>query len=295
MNSALTAPYTRRVRRTVALAVVSMLLLASGAQAQPQARSLDDTLNGVAERVAAFQAAFVSIVGTEHATQVLRDNNSRRARTRLLLSDIFFLGADDNGRAMTVRTVRRVDGRRTALAATDVERALALPPERRLEQLKALADAGARYNLGSLRRNFNDPNLGLLVLSSPYQPRFRYQDDGSEVEGGAPLQRVRFTERQRPTIIRDGRTGGDLPISGRAWVDTGGVTWRTELRVEGANSLATLRVTYVLDGKLGVMVPRRMNEDYRYRDEETRRLMFISGEVNYDDYRRFETAARIVP
>lgn len=277
------------------LAVVSMLLLSVQGRARSQERSLDDTLRGVAERVAAFQAAFVSIVGTEHATQVLRDNNSRRARTRLLLSDIFFLGADDNGRAMTVRTVRRVDGRRTALAANDVERALALPPERRLEQLKALADAGARYNLGSLRRNFNDPNLGLLVLSSAYQQRFRYQDDGREVDGGRLFQRVRFIERERPTIIRDGRTGGDLPISGRAWVDERGGTWRTELRVDGADSLAILRVTYALDGKLGVMVPRRMNEDYRYRDEETRRLLFISGEVSYDDYRRFETAARIVP
>lgn len=281
---------TRQVLCGVALTISGELT----GVAQSRQPRLDVALAAIADRVAAFQSDFISIVGIERSTQVLRDA-SRRARTRLLESEIFFVGADDHGRAMTVRTVTRVDGKAVPLAALDVRRALSLPPERRIEQLKTLADAGARYNLGSLRRNFNDPNLGLLVLSGPYQSRFQYQDDGEESVAGMVLRRVRFVERERPTIIRDGRTGGDLPASGRAWVDTQGVAWRTEIRVEGPDSVATLHTTYARDGKLGVMVPTTMTEDYRYRDESTRRLMFVSGESKYDGYRRFETATRIVP
>lgn len=286
--------YTRHVQRLTALGLAVGILLQPLASAQVPQQGLEQRLAAVARQISAFQSEFIRIVGAEHATQVLRDN-TRRTRTRLLLSDIFFVGADDSGRAMTVRTVRRVDGKQTPLAAGDVERALSLPAARRVEQLKALADAGARFNLGSLRRNFNDPTLGLLVLSGPYQSKFHYQDDGAEIRNDMTLHRLRFVERDRPTIIRDGRTGGDLPVSGRAWVDADGVTWRTELRVEGKDSVATLRVTYGRDEKLGVLVPRTMDEDYRYRDEGTGRLMFISGDVKYTDYRRFETQARILP
>lgn len=282
------------MNRLVPIGLVMALLVQSQGSAQTPRTPLERTLAAVAERVATFQSEFVSIVGTEHATQVLRDT-TRQRRTRLLLSEVFFVGADESGRAMTVRNVRRVDGKPTQLAAHEVEQALALPPARRVEQLKALADAGARFNLGSLRRNFNDPNLGLLVLSSAYQSRFRHQEDGQDVHEGLTLLRLRFAERQRPTIIRDGRTGEDLPISGRAWVGADGVIWRTELHVEGKDSVATLRVTYDRDQKLGALVPRSMDEDYRYRDEGTGRLMFISGEARYDDYRRFETHTRIVP
>lgn len=61
-----------------------------------------------------------------------------------------------------------------------------------------------------------------------------------------------------------------------------------------ADTLATLRVAYRLDDRLGTMVPSTMDEDYRYTDTATGRVMFISGRASYDGFRRFETSARIV-
>lgn len=42
------------------------------------------------------------------------------------------------------------------------------------------------------------------------------------------------------------------------------------------------------------MVPTTLNEDDGYRDELTRRQVFVSGESKYDEYRPFETATRLI-
>jgi hypothetical protein len=69
---------------------------------------------------------------------------------------------------------------------------------------------------------------------------------------------------------------------------------RTELHVEKGDVVATIRVAYRLDDRLRIMVPATMDEDYRFRDKDDRRLMFITAHASYSDYRRFETSARIV-
>lgn len=115
-----------------------------------------------------------------------------------------------------MRSVQRVDGRRVSESAGDVAQALALPEERRVEKLRALADASARYNLGSLRRNFNDPNLGLLFVSGPFQERFRFREDGEETTAARVVRRLEFEERSRPTFIRDGRNGATFLLRGES-------------------------------------------------------------------------------
>lgn len=281
-------------RFAMELCIASLLALAGTASSSLQTLpSHNVLLRDIAARVVSVQSEFVHIVGVEHSTQILRDMN-RRSRTRLLESDMFFLGADAEGRAMTMRSVQRVDGRRVSDDSDDVARALALPDERRVEKLRALADASARHNLGSLRRNFNDPNLGLLFVSGPFQERFRFRDTGEEMIDSLRVRRMEFEERVRPTIIRDGRNGASIPASGRVWADAEGTVWRTEVKLDSEEALATIRVSYRRDERLGTMVPATMDEDYRYREKGTGRFMFISGHATYDDFRRFETAGRIV-
>lgn len=274
------------------IASLSLLLTSPPAASQPPP-ALEVMLRAVAARVASFQSAFARIVAVEHYTQVLRDSN-RRTRTRVLVSDMFFVEADPEGRAMAVRNVTRVDGRRVSESAELVAEALALPDERRLEQLRSLADASARYNLGSLRRNFNDPTLGLLFVSEPYQQRFRFRDRGTETARSPGLRRIDFEERVRPTIIRDGRNGSSIPASGRVWADVDGRVWRTEVVLDSKDTRATIRVSYQHDDRLETMVPVTMEEDYRYRDQGSNRMLFINGRATYDGYRRFETSGRIV-
>ncbi len=280
-------------RLAMALCIASFAAALGAAAPAPQHFPPDDVLlRAVAASVASTQSEFVRIVGVEHSTQVLRDMN-RRSRTRLLESEMIFLGADAEGRAMTLRSVQRVDGRRVSEATDAVSQALALPDERRVDKLRALADASARHNLGSLRRNFNDPNLGLLLVSGPFQERFRFRAAGEETVGPVAVRRFDFEERARPTVIRD-RNGASIPASGRIWASADGTVWRTEVKLDSAEALATLRVSYRQDERLGTMVPATMDEDYRYKDRGTGRFLFISGHTTYDSFRRFETSGRIV-
>jgi hypothetical protein len=280
-------------RVTAAIGVVACTLAVLPPAAAPAQTGSRAVLDRLYSSVQAFSSEYERLVGIEHYTQRLTGPRTA-SRARQLVSEVFFFGGDERGGAMTVRSVISVDGKEQAPAARAIADALALPASDRFTKLKALADAGARYNLGSLRRNFNDPTLALMLASQGYRSRFRFDVDGREAMGGHLLHGVRFRERDRPTLIRNGRTGRDIPASGVLWTDEDGIVWRTELRLEKDDIAATVVTDFDRDGRLGVMVPVSMREDYRYRDPDDKRLMTVTGEAIYSDFRRFETSARIL-
>lgn len=276
--------------RSAALALAACAVIASGTPTSADTPEPGVLLDRLAAYVTTFQTDFSRLIGTERYTQVSYDLNWL-SRTRQMQSDIFFVGTGDDSGAMTVRNVRRVDGRSMPDASIGIDQAMALPPSRRMERLKALADLGARYNLGSLQRNFNDPTLPLMLAALIQQSRFRYTIEGVEIVDGARTTRLGFREVARPTLIH-GKDGVSVPAAGRLWVDDSGTVWRTELRAATRDATATIRVTYRRDAKLGVVVPEAMSEDYRYGDKT--RVMFVGGRATYGEFRRFETSARIV-
>jgi len=212
-----------------------------------------------------------------------------------MLSDVFFYRPATEGPAMTVRTIRVVDGRMIQGSDDRIEQALTLSPGARTEKLRALADAGAQYNLGDLQRNFNEPTVALIFGATDFQPRFRFSIDPTDESEGETVYAINYREVQRPTVIRDARTGADIPASGRLWTTAEGVVTRTELHLDRNDTLVTIRVSYQLDPHLGVMVPATMDEDYRYRDQRTHRFVFVTAHASYSEYRRFETSVRILP
>jgi hypothetical protein len=248
----------------------------------------------LAEQVSQFKAAFSLTVGVEHYDQSQRTVDGG-TRTRHLVSDVFFYRPEPTGPAMTVRTVRRMDGQTIETSGGRIAEALALPASRRIAQLRALADTGASYNLGNLQRNFNEPTVALTFAATDFQPRFKFALDGTDDVNGELLQRVKFSEVDRPTIIRDARSGANIPASGRLWASNEGVIRQTELHLEARRgTLVNIRVSYGIDQRLGVMVPVSMDEEYRYGDRSNQQLVFITGHAVYADYRRFETSGRIV-
>jgi len=262
--------------------------------AAEQKPALKVLLARIAQQVSQFKAEFSLIVGVEHYDQLQRTADAG-TRTRHLVSDVFFYRPESTGPAMTVRTVREVDGSPIEASGDRIADALALPGTRRVEQLRALADSGARYNLGDLQRNFNEPTVALTFAASDFQPRFKFALDGTEDVNGELLQRVKFSEVDRPTIIHDAQSGANIPASGRLWTSDDGVIKRTELHLDSRrDTLVDIRVSYGIDPRLGVMVPLSMDEDYRYKDRNTQRLVVISGHGVSSGYRRFETSGRVV-
>lgn len=270
----------------------AVVVLAAESSAREQER--EELLRRVAANVDRFQTDFARLIGRESYRQEQRQVG-RPVRVRQLTSEVFFFGSTDAGVALTVRNVQVVDGRRVADTGESIERALGMSDGRRPGVLRALADANARYNLGAIRRNFNEPTLALLFASTANQARFSFRERGSEEKDDRVLVRIDFSEVVRPTFVRDGASAGDIPASGSLWVDEGGTIWRTRLVLDNPRrTYAEVDVTYGLDGRLGLMVPLSMTEEYRSVGGGPARQVSIGGQATYTDYRRFETTGRIV-
>lgn len=245
------------------------------------------------EYVAQFTRDFKLLVGDEDYQQTLRDS-SRERRHRNLLSEVFFVGVEAGAGSLTVRSTQEVDGRRVRNSSDRIREALSGGADGR-GRLRALADEGARYNLGSLERNFNDPTLALLFAGRDVQRRFSFRNAGTALVNNIRTTRVGFRERERPTLIRDGRTTNDIPASGTLFISDDGTVWQTELTLEtGSGTIATVRVSYRRDERLDLLVPAVMNEDYQYRERPGGRTMFITCRAVYSNFRRFETSGRVV-
>ena len=280
-------------RMAISLLMALVLVSSRGPASAGQRAALAPLLERLAAYTSDFQTRFAYLIGAEDYTQLLRDSRGR-SRTRQLASEVFFFGANEAIGGMTVRSVQRVDGRSVQDVADRINDALVMQGAERSVRLRTLADAGSRYNLGRLERNFNEPTLALLFGSRANQWRFSYSLDETEIAGDPPLLRIAYREVERPTIIRDGRTGENLPASGALWVDTAGTIWRTQLKIDRGDTLVDIRVDYRRDPGLDMLVPASMDEDYRYRDQDTKQLSFIKGHAAYSSYRRFETAARMI-
>ena len=274
--------------------ILACLLLAAGPSAQRQlAGPPPADLKTLVARSAAyardFELAFTRIIGREIYEQRLHRNE--RSTTRLLESEVFFLGIDEEGAWITVRDVGRVDGRPVSGSRERIDRALA-GDRRDTRRLRQLADEGARYNLGELQRNFSDPALALSFVDPDRQARFRFELGPALVIDNVAVRRINFRETERPTLIRSARGARDVPASGAIFVADDGSIRRTEMNVDAPDTKATIAVTYRTDGKLGMLVPASMTEEYRARRDGVDTL--ITGVAEYSDYRRFETSGRII-
>jgi hypothetical protein len=272
-------------------ALLFCFLAVCAAPAPSSADDLEQLLERAARYATSFTQEFRSVISSERYQQV-QTEPGRRQRMRQLRSEVFFVTLDDGG-SMTVRSVEQVDGRPIPDSHNRVAAALGAARHESRRALRVLADEGARFNLGNITRNFSDPTLALLFATAERQPRFRFQQGARERIGDALTTRLDFVERQRPTLIHDGRSGAGLPVSGALYVGDDGRIWQTDLRVQSTRINATLRVHYTAEPRLGMLVPAAMDEEYLF-DGDTGRSIRISCRAEYSNFRRFETSGRIV-
>ena len=251
---------------------------------------LDRLLERAAAYVSSLQVNLAHVVGEERYRQEVHAPDGGDMAD--LESEVFFVRLDDRRTSLTVRNVLTVNGRAVGGSGGSVIELLAERGTR--ARLRELADASARYNVGHLQRNFNDPTLALMFLDQVSQKQFLFRGDGTETIDGVQAHRVAFDERGRPTMIRDGRTRRDTPSSGVLVIDENGRVLRSELRLRASrNTEVAIRVTYEHEPKLDMMVPRLMEEEYR-TGRSSRSREVITCRAWYSNYRRFETGARIL-
>jgi hypothetical protein len=248
-----------------ALALVP-LLAGRGAPAPPPA--LVELLAGAGQYVLAYEDAFRVVVAEEVYVQRLRVSASGPVHaTRRILSDVAFVRAP--GTALPwwlLRDVYEVDGSPVRDREARLEKFLVGGPADGLERARAIANEGARFNLGRGFRNFNIPTLVLAFLHPSVQPRFSFERKGTTKIEGRSFVEIAFRELGAPTVVRGPDLHPDVPASGRVWIHEGrdGTVGRTELVVDvpddGVLTRATLTTEYRPHPALALWVPAEMRD-----------------------------------
>lgn len=265
--------------------LLAVLVAAVVTRDQPlRAQSADAAL---AERVRAYASRYVetmqSVVAHEQYEQSL---TARRAtpRSSTLRSDVLSLRVPGTREPVWFRDVYEVDGRKVRDREDRLLRLLESNAPGRLDDLRRIAAEGARFNLGSVPRTTNVPDLVFAYLTaSPAQVTLSSPKDATI--RGERVALLRFDEVGTPTIVR-GTAGRDLPARGRVWVEPAtGVLVRGEVTLGDSYSTSTTTVDFVPHPRVAVRVPSRMDETFRTPTE------FGIGTATYTDVRVFGVSA----
>ena len=271
----------------VALAAVSAAVVS----ARPQEPRIDLSPRALVATAAAYvgryNADMQSVLAEEVSTQRVRGGGGTVLETRVTRAEFFitFLPADSTW--ITVRDVREVDGQ----PVNDRDNIRALIDRAPLSRLgSVIAEKNARFNIGTIRRTFNEPTLALLVLADKHRKRFRF-DRKSATTGPSPTATLAFREQDRPTLVTT--TGGAAVFSrGELVIDAAtGRVEHTAIEIGYSSITARIETTYADDPKLKMWVPATMREVYTQRARMAEQA--ITTDSTYSNYRRFETSVII--
>ena len=259
----------------VALSVTAEWPASVLARSQPA-----DLLTRIREHVVRFQEDAPSLVAREHYTQAV---SYRRGipQQRTLVSEVVMVRLAEPAAWMSFRDVLEVDGRKVNDRERRLIDLLQKPNPSTLQQARELAAESARFNIGSLQRTINVPDIALEFLSTRHANRISFTPPERATIGGAQTLVLRFKEHTGPSILRN-TLGGDLLVNGRVWVDAESAALvRTEVVVRDRLTAGSCVVDFAMDERLAIRVPTKMTERYDLPGET------IDGAARYSDYRRF--------
>ncbi|HEU4692556.1 MAG TPA: hypothetical protein VFS23_29545 [Vicinamibacterales bacterium] len=284
----------RMTSGSTACALVVMLVAAGVSEAQ-SVPSVDAIVDRLGAYLLDYEKKVFELAADEEYDQWIKRRSGYGGATvqkRKLRSTYFLVRLPDGQAWYGFRDVASVDGRAVAAAGRQMEQLLGERTLTAYEEALALTRASAKYNIGDVYRTINIPLQTLELLHPQYRKRFDFSVAGRERVRGQDTAVVRFNERAAPSLINDG-FGGNLLASGRIWVEPGsGAVLRTELGFSGFSAPylkdAQIRVEYQRDPRLQFLVPIELEETYGLDIE------VVHGRASYRNYRRFETAGRLV-
>ncbi len=150
---------------------------------------------------------------------------------------------------------------------------------------RQLVDRNARYNIGSVSRNMNDPMLALVILDDKHRSRFKFERRRVEPTPTGPLVTVNFTERDEPTLVR-GADGSRIFSRGELLIDAvSGRLIRTVITLKDKATTGTLTTVFAEHEKLGLWLPSSMDERYDHESGVVKEV--VVAKSIYSNYRRF--------
>jgi hypothetical protein len=256
--------------------------------------SLDEVMRRVSAYVDGYGEKASIIVATERYTQEAH-GTAKEPEQREIVSDVAIVRIAALRTWQGFRDVIEVDGVRVT-DRDDRLSAVLMASEGRLDEARRLSDESARYNIGSIQRNFNVPTAALFFFGSENRGRFKFSARTVEPDGSWQIE---FRETERPTFIRTPE-GRSIYSEGTLWVSPAdGVIVRTRLKVEipprsgdrNRSGAGVVDVTFHHVDGFDMWLPGAMAETFESRGSGG--WQRVEGRATYDNYRRFETAVRI--
>ncbi len=236
----------------------------SSADHPPAARAAPtDPENGPLGRLAQdYVQRFVTLmrfmVAREHYDQQVRvrpANNmmpgqsfGRIKQQRVMDSEVALVQISD-GVWFMARRALEVDGKNVEGKSAGLE--VARTEQEALVRMRDLAQEGASWNIGGIRRDINSPTLALWFLTPTVVGRFKFEPAGTErLPSARSLEArvLRFKETARIALLQV--NGAPAPSAGRIWLAPDGSVVKTELILQqpvdvgGRRARATITVDY---------------------------------------------------
>jgi hypothetical protein len=150
-----------------------------------------------------FEREFSTMVGQEHYEQrwsgFSQGLDSSPNRQRVMESEVLFVWLPEEESWLTAPNARIVDDSPVPDSESRLERLLAAPANDLVARVRSLRDESARFNLGPVERNFNDPTMVVQFLSAKVQPRLRFERRGRDTIDGTLVMQERY-ERSRDQV-----------------------------------------------------------------------------------------------
>lgn len=249
---------------------------------RPPDTSANAVVARASEYIKEYQQTLQFVLADEAAVQEVFNRTGTRVARRETSGEYFLTYLAADGGWIGVRDIAVVDGAPVA-GRDNLRELLSRGSVARIG--RQLADRNARYNIGSIGRNFNDPMLALVILDDRHRGRFKFDRRRVELTPAGPLVTVAFAERDGPTIVRstDGSyvfTKGELVIDAAT-----GHIHRTVVVLKIDSTEARLTTTFSLNDKVGLWLPASFSEQYRHASGRLRESVRVDS--TYTNYRRF--------
>jgi hypothetical protein len=277
----------RSVRLQADLKVALVLftaLIGTSAAAQSPNTSVKSVLAAADTYLLQYQKQLTFLLADELSNQEVvtwtRDIEARRQTS----GDLFITFVPADRAWVAVHDVARVDGVPVD-GREDLQRLLQHNTVTGVARLLVMRNA--RYNIGRVLRNFNEPTLALLVLDPRRRPQVSFER--ARVDGS--LVTLSFKEKEPPTIVRsDGRP---VYASGEIVIDAAsGRVHRTSIRMAVGMIRAELTTTYARDEKLDLWLPSVFTERYAAGSFDATVTRCVS---TYTNWRKFAATSRFLP
>jgi hypothetical protein len=295
------------------VAIVPDVAAPPAVEATASADSPDDLMRRVGGYIEQYGGQASLLVGVEHyaqsATHTMVIPDSRGAdgrlrgsqdvvvieRRRLVSEFALVANRSTSGGWLGYRDVIEMDGKPVS-DRRDRLQGLFRADAPDVEEARRIVDAGARYNIGPVSRNFNVPTTTLFFFHTGNLPRFTFRRKGGERIDNIDTVEIDFREERIPTLVMNSARQ-DVPSSGTLWVNPAdGAVVRTRLELEkfdNAGSRAVIDVRYRKDPVLAMWVPTRMTESYSAASPSGKAKDTAKTEATYKDFKRFETSVKI--